>query len=199
MGVPGAAEPAASVEVSPRRLVAEALVETTCFLRGLPPPPASGRVERSAVTEGNEYSWGAERRRDTSPGLLESFGGVGSVWGCWIRSGVPVPWRSLRFGPHGALRSRRREGRREMPPPAATGRIERSAGCVARTDQSEVMLLAGRVLAGVSADGGLFVAGLVRGPSGRRTSADPTRTCRGAVERASDGRSRGGAGLPVAV
>ena len=60
MGVPEAAEPAASMEVSPRRLGTEALVETTlvrggvdCF-GGTSPPPAfwSCRAERWEHSEG---------------------------------------------------------------------------------------------------------------------------------------------------
>ena len=98
MGVPGAAEPAASMEVSPRRLGAEALVETTCFLRGLPSPPASGRVERNGV--------------ESRPLL----GPAGIVWGRWVRLGVldsfggagAVEVSPLRAA--GALRSRRRVG-----------------------------------------------------------------------------------------
>ena len=80
-------------------------VETTCWSVGgmlcfvgraffcevcLPRPP-HGRVERSAVTEGNEYSWGAQRSRDTPTNLPDTTGNAASMkaspWVCSL--GVP--------------------------------------------------------------------------------------------------------------
>ena len=70
------------------------------------PRPPRGRVERSAVTEGNEYSWGAQRSRDTptdttdTTNTADTTGNAGSV--------EVSPRRAA-----GALRSRRRWFRRE--------------------------------------------------------------------------------------
>ena len=73
------------------------------FLGTRLPRPPRGRVERSAVTEGNEYSWGAQRSRDTptdTADTTDTTGNAGSV--------EVSPRRAA-----GALRSRRRWFRRE--------------------------------------------------------------------------------------
>ena len=78
----------------------ETLVETTCWsvrrallCRGMPPPPASGRVERSgsAVETPPWACWNCS-------GMLDPFGDVGSVRECRCRGGLSASGRRGPFG-----------------------------------------------------------------------------------------------------
>ena len=109
--VPGAVETAGPLGVSPLRAAGALRSRRRWFaggwllLRDTPPPPALSRVERSAVTEGNEYSWGAQRSRDTPTTLPDATGNADSAkifrWTCQEPSKPLVPWRSLHSVPTG--------------------------------------------------------------------------------------------------
>ena len=83
---------AGAVGISPRRLGDEALVETTRWSVGRALFYGTCLLGPLLVVSSGAV---AQSRH--------LFGSAGVVQACWVRSGVPVPWRSLHSGPQGPI------------------------------------------------------------------------------------------------